>query len=315
MSARHESLSRTITSMTGVKLSQDPKWTRANSIFSTISTNADVALLGVPAHEVSLSPTSADQTPAAIREALARYSTFSSTHDIDLRDFTFCDLGDIESPDHEIGEQKVKSVVANVLSRYKLLIALGGDNSITYSVAAGLWPDLSKVGLITLDAHHDLRDGVSNGSPVWRLIQAGLPGKQIVQIGIGDFANSREYAARAKDEGIHVVNRDVLRKRPIADVMAEALEIAGAQGREIYVDLDVDVCDRSVAPACPASLPGGISADELRQAAFLAGRDARVRAIDITEIDASLDTPDQRTIRLGALLVLEAACGVASRLR
>lgn len=315
MSARHESLSRTITSMTGVKLSQDLKWTRANSIFSTTSTNADVALLGVPAHEVSLSPTSADQTPAAIREALARYSTFSSTHDIDLRDFTFCDLGDIESPDHEIGEQKVKSVVANVLSRYKLLIALGGDNSITYSVAAGLWPDLSKVGLITLDAHHDLRDGVSNGSPVWRLIQAGLPGKQIVQIGIGDFANSREYAARAKDEGIHVVNRDVLRKRPIADVMAEALEIAGAQGREIYVDLDVDVCDRSVAPACPASLPGGISADELRQAAFLAGRDARVRAIDITEIDASLDTPDQRTIRLGALLVLEAACGVASRLR
>ena len=148
---------------------------------------------------------------------------------------------------------------------------------------------------------------------MWRLIQAGLRGQNIVQIGISDFANSREYSLRAKDEGIHVVTRDVLRNRPMADVMEEALEIAGSGGREIYVDLDVDVCDRAVVPACPASVPGGISADELRQAAFLAGADARVRAIDITEIDATLDAPDQRTIRLAALLVLEAACGVASR--
>lgn len=296
-----------------MKLSQDPKWARANSLFSQKLGSADVALLGVPAHEVSLSPTSANQTPAAIRNALARYSTYSSTRDIDLRDFTFSDLGDVVSPDHQEGEQRVSAALSDALSKYRLLIALGGDNSITYSVAVGLWPELSKIGLITLDAHHDLRDGISNGSPVWRLIQAGLSGTQIVQIGISDFANSREYAARAKDEGIHVITRDALQRRPIADVMAEALEIAGAQGSEIYVDLDVDVCDRSIAPACPASLPGGISGDELRQAAFLAGADSRVRAIDITEIDATLDTPDQRTIRLGALLVLEAACGLATR--
>jgi formiminoglutamase len=95
--------------------------------------------------------------------------------------------------------------------------------------------------------------------------------------------------------------------------MAEAFDIAGGNEREVYVDLDVDVCDRSVAPACPASVPGGITADELRQVAFLAGANSRVRGLDITEIDAALDAPDQRTIRLGALLVLEAACGVALR--
>jgi formiminoglutamase len=38
-----------------------------------------------------------------------------------------------------------------------------------------------------------------------------------------------------------------------------------------------------------------------------------VRAIDITEIDAALDSTDQRTVRLAALLVLEAAAGFASR--
>lgn len=293
------------------KLHHDPKWARANTLFPTAGTGADVALLGVPACETALSPTSAHLTPGAIRTALARYSTYSSSHDVNLTDLDLLDLGDVDSPDGDEGEFRVASAVSKVRSNHKLLIAMGGDNSITFSVARGLWPALSDVGLITLDAHLDLRDGHSNGSPVWRLIQTGMLGRNIVQIGISDFANSREYFARAKDSGIHVVTRDVLRKRPTADVMAEALDIAG--GGEIYVDLDVDVCDRAVAPACPASVPGGITADELRQVAFLAGADARVRALDITEIDPLNDAPDERTIRLGALLVLEAACGVALR--
>jgi formiminoglutamase len=98
----------------------------------------------------------------------------------------------------------------------------------------------------------------------------------------------------------------------MSEVIAHALEIAGANGREIYVDVDVDVCDRSVAPACPASVPGGLSADELRQAANLVARDSRVRAIDITEIDAANDSEDGRTVRLAALLLLEIAAGLAA---
>jgi formiminoglutamase len=296
-------------------LAHDPKWQRANTLFEGSKNGADIALVGVPAFKTCLSKSSANLTPAAIRTALSRYSTYSGTDEIELNGLAFSDLGDIANPDHEDGEKRVATFLADVRENYKLLIALGGDNSITYSVAAGLWPDLSKIGLITLDAHHDLRDGISNGSPVWRLIQSGLPGKNIVQIGISDFANSKAYTDRANENGVHIVYRDALRKRPISDVMAEALDIAGSGGREIYVDLDVDVCDRSVAPACPASVPGGISADELRQAAHLAGSDSRVRAIDITEIDASLDTDDQRTVRLAALLVLEAAAGVAKRKR
>ena len=294
-------------------LPHDPKWARANTLYSPKTSDADFALIGVPAHESSISLNNAHLTPAAIREALARYSTFSTSADIDLAGTSFIDLGDVQSPDGEEGRGRVKTAVKGLLEQHKLVVALGGDNSITYSFASALWPDLSNVGLITFDAHHDLRDGHSNGSPVWELIQAGLPGKSIVQIGIADFANSAEYSARAKEHGITVISRADLRTRSIADVVKQALDIAGAGGREIYVDLDVDVCDRSVVPACPAAMPGGISADELRQAAFFLAADERVRAIDITEIDASLDSADQRTIRLAALLVLEAAAGLASR--
>ncbi len=299
--------------MCAAQLPLDPKWRRANTLFESHNDVADFALIGVPAHQGSISPTNADQTPDAIRAALARYSTYSTSANLDLAAGSFSDLGNIDSPDGADGVTRVQTAVKDVLDKHKLLVALGGDNSITFSVASGLWSDLSNIGLITFDAHHDLRDGNSNGSPVWQLIQAGLPGKNIVQIGIADFANSAEYSARAKEHGITVISRAELRIRSIADVVKQALEIAGAGGREIYVDLDVDVCDRSVVPACPAAMPGGISADELRQGAFLVAADKRVRAIDITEIDASIDTADQRTIRLAALLVLEAAAGLAVR--
>ena len=299
--------------MMSAQLPDDPQWKRAHTLLSTTNTSADLAIIGVPAHQGSISPTNADQTPDAIRNALARYSTYSTSDDIDLAGNPIADLGNVQSPDGVEGIARVHGAVKGLLGKHKLLIALGGDNSITYSVASGLWPDLSNVGLITFDAHHDLRDGHSNGSPVWELIQAGLPGKNIVQIGIADFANSAQYSARAKENRITVIPRCNLRTRSISDVVKQALDIAGAGGREIYVDLDVDVCDRSVVPACPAAMPGGISADELRQAAFFLAADKRVRAIDITEIDASIDTDDQRTVRLAALLVLEAAAGLASR--
>jgi formiminoglutamase len=144
-------------------------------------------------------------------------------------------------------------------------------------------------------------------------LAAGLQGTHVVQIGISDFANSPEYAKRAKDYGITVITRDAVRKRSLSEIMHEALEIAGASGGPIHVDVDVDVCDRSVVPACPAAAPGGISADELRQLVHLASLNSKVKSMDFTEIDASIDSPDQRTVRLAALCVLEAAAGVVIR--
>jgi len=52
---------------------------------------------------------------------------------------------------------------------------------------------------------------------------------------------------------------------------------------------------------------------EAMQAAFLAGQDPRVRVVDITEVDATKDTADGRTVRLAAMCVLEAAAGLALR--
>jgi formiminoglutamase len=299
--------------MAAIKLAKDGLWQRANTLFKPNLKQADIALLGFPVHKSSITPNSCHLAPKAIRSALARYSTYSASSDVDLRELKITDLGDVTGADSSNGKKVIAKKVNGLLDRYGLLIALGGDNSITYTVTSGLFGDLSKVGLITLDAHHDLRDGNSNGSPVWRLIQAGLPGKNIVQIGISDFANSKEYSDRAKEAGIFVISRAQLRNKSIQDAMKQAFAHLGRNVDHIYVDLDVDVCDRSVAPACPAATPGGISADELRQAAFLAGANYKVRAVDITEIDPKRDSKDERTVRLAALLVLEIAAGYKTR--
>ena len=291
------------------QLSVDPLWPRAGG-WPAPSGPVDLGLIGIPTWRTSLSATKAYETPAAVREALRYYSEFF--HDAPGEPLDFADWGDVDDPDAD--EQAAIAAVAATTA--KLLVVLGGDNAATVPAAVGSWGDqISTAGLVTLDAHYDLRDGVSNGSPVRRLIEAGLAGERAVQVGIADFANSAEYAARARDFGITVILRDELSRRPMADVMAEALDQAGSAGGPVHVDLDVDVCDRSVAPACPASVPGGISAFELRAAARTAGAHPSVASIDLTEVDATMDTADKRTVRLVALCVLEAAAGLRQRER
>lgn len=290
----------------------DPRWPRASQWLADVAGkrpgHPDFGLLGVPAHLTSLSATNAHETPVAVRAALARYATWVESIGKDLRDLWAVDLGDVDKPDGDAGEQRTMARLAEWHGA--LLVALGGDNSITYALARGMRAS----GLVTLDAHHDVRDGSSNGSPVQRLVADGMDGRRIVQIGIADFANSYDYAHRALDYGITVIHREEVERVGMPAIMKRALAIAGeGQGARVHVDLDVDVCDRAVAPACPASVPGGLTANELRQAARAAGADSRVVSVDLAEVDAAADAADQRTVRLAALCVLEAAAGFLTR--
>jgi formiminoglutamase len=298
-------------------LPRDPLWPRAAHWIAPAPADdvgrPDIAILGVPAYKSSITATGAHATPAAVRDALLRYSPWAGSRNVDLSPLTAVDLGDVEDPDGPAGEARTGAAIARVRDA-RLVIALGGDNSITYAVVRALFDgNLSGCGLITVDAHHDVRDGETNGSPVRRLIAAGLPGDAVVQIGIADFSNSRDYSARAAELGITVIARRELHRTSLDVACARALHVAGRNGRPVFVDIDVDVCDRAAVPACPSAAPGGISAEDLREIAFLLALDPRVRGLDITEIDATADAPDQRTVRLAALLVLEAAAGIGMR--
>ena len=294
-------------------LHNDGNWPRAGSIFQSNLENSDLGIVGVGASQSAITPNNADKTPDAIREALLRYSTYKISRDINIGSLTASDFGNVSQPDNQ---QQSISDLAKFIPQTKTLVLLGGDNSITYSGVSALAQTMgsfNKIGLITLDAHFDVRDGISNGSPIRQLVEAGLPGSHIVQVGISDFANSHFYAERVKNYGISVIPRSECEELEPIQIAEKALAVL-SHCSHIYLDIDIDVCDRSVVPAAPAAVPGGITAHELREIVFHLASSSRVHTFDITEIDATIDSPDQRTLRLAALCVLEIAAAKTGKL-
>jgi formiminoglutamase len=196
-------------------------------------------------------------------------------------------------------------------------VVLGGDNSITRPGvhAAASHPGLDRTGLVTIDAHHDLRDtsaGLTNGNPVRALLEDGLSGLNVVQVGIQPFANSAAYAAVAQDAGITVVTADQVRQEGMEAVISRALEHLDRLAEAIYVDVDLDVLDRAFAPASPGSRPGGLAPWQIQQAARLCGRHPKVRAMDLVEVDPTRDVAEA-TVMTAASCLLAFAAGVADR--
>jgi formiminoglutamase len=305
--------------MGSVATSNDPNWPSAATLLveRAVEARRNVGLLGISTYATSLSPRSATSTPAAVRAALERYSTWSFSEALDISEsVALVDFGDVESPDAEGGAERVATAMARWDPRIALRLILGGDNAATWHAMRALsGGDYSNFGLVTLDAHLDMRDGVSNGSPVRQLLEEGLDGHHVVQVGLADFSNSPVYARRAHDAGVTVISRDVLHHEPVEEAARRAVGIAGAGGRQVYVDVDMDAADRMAVPACPAAAPGGLSADEMRRFVRAVSVQHGVCAIDITEIDVERDSADQRTIRLAALLILEALAGVRRRIQ
>ncbi len=118
------------------------------------------------------------------------------------------DYGDVDDPDGAGGGARVAEALARWAPDVALRLILGGDNAATWHVLRALaGGDYSNFGLVTLDAHLDMRDGVSNGSPIRQLLEDGFDGHHVVQVGLADFSNSAHYARRAHEAGVTVISR------------------------------------------------------------------------------------------------------------
>ncbi len=300
----------------------DPQWPRASAWLAGSLPAAEGAqplrVVGVPCSVGSISPSEAWRTPPAVRAALARVSTFDPVTGVDLADAVAVqDLGDwdVAELDLQHAMDRTRALSAELDPAAATYAFLGGDNAITRPVVTGLHgPDLSGVGVITLDAHHDVRhldDGPRNGTPIRGLIEDGLEAARVAQIGIGRFTNSAPYAAWCRERGIGVVATSDVHAGGIALAVERALAHVGDVA-SIHVDLDMDVLDVAYAPACPGARPGGLTPDQLFEAATLLGAEPRVRSVDLVEVDAAADH-DGRTVMATAMTLLAFAAGVARR--
>lgn len=262
--------------------------------------DAPVALIGAGLNERSLTPGRCDLGPKAFRAVLPRFSTYDVETGRTL-DVAVHDAGDVPlkgvSPADGFGP--VRDATAAQAHR-ALTVLIGGNNAITRPGVHAL--GLGKVGLLTLDAHFDLRDtdqGLTNGNPVQALLEDGLSGERISQIGLAPFANTKRAHDKAKAAGIFVRTARACRELGMAVVVAAELERLSGLCEAIYVDFDIDVIDRGQWPASPGARPGGVSVQDFFDATRVIGAHPKVKAVDLTEYDPSLEIGDLGSLTAG----------------
>jgi len=276
---------------------------------------APVGLLGVPLGVGSVTPGACDRAPMLLRQTLKRIGRYDVETGREL-ETRIADRGDVHpcGPTIEEATPAIRDAVAASAEAHALTLVVGGNNAVTRPAVLGLGGELAEIGLITLDAHFDMRDtshGLGNGNPVRALREDGMPGANIAQVGLAPFANSAGMHRDAVAGGHLIVT--------IADVRAEGIDRAIGRALDhlrhceaIAVDCDIDVIDRSQMPGAPGARPGGMAAHDFFIAVRSLAAEPRVRLIDLTEWDPPLDSTDLSALT-AARWVAECLAGFEQR--
>lgn len=260
----------------------------------TQDASAPVALIGAPLGLGSITPGRCDMAPETVRAAMKRMSVYDLETETDLTPTKIFDDGDVSVEQLQPAECLAPIVerLAPLTQAHELTIVLGGNNAVTRPCVHALDQTLMRVGVLTLDAHFDLRDtdcGLTNGNPIQALLEDGLPGAHIAQIGLLPFANTKKAHNKAKDAGIYVATAAACKAQGLAAIAENALARLASRCDVIHVDFDIDVIERAHMPGAPGARPGGVSPQEFFDATRLICAHPKVRSVDLTEFDPSLD--------------------------
>jgi formiminoglutamase len=278
--------------------------------------SAPVAFLGAPMGLGSITPGRCDLGPETVRAACKRMSVYDLETETDLSPLKVFDAGDADIAGLEPAASlaPLKARLEPLVRKHALTLVIGGNNAITRPCVHALDSTLQRVGLLTLDAHFDLRDtdcGLTNGNPVQALLEDGMPGGHIAQIGLLPFANTKKAHEKAKAAGILIYDALHWREHGIFTIH-EALEKLASRVDIIHVDFDIDVVERGCMPGAPGARPGGAPPQEFFDATRFLCEDPKVRSVDLTEFDPSLDVASISALT-AARWVCEALAGFVRR--
>jgi formiminoglutamase len=289
-------------------------WPNLSDVLVSADADTPVALVGAPLAAGSVTPGSCDLAPPLLRKTLRRIGRYDVETRREIATF-IADQGDVDLAGLSIAEatQPIRDAVASTSMR-ALTLVVGGNNAVTRPAVLGLDMPLDRVGLITLDAHFDMREiheGLSNGNPVRALIEDGLPGANIAQVGLASFANSAKMHRDALAAGNLVITIEDVRLNGVGRAIDRALSHV-AHCEALVVDCDIDVIDRSQFPGAPGARTGGMAAADFFMAVRRLASEPRVRVIDLTEWDPPLDPTDLSALT-AARWVAECLAGYESR--
>ncbi len=251
------------------------------------SADADAVILGLATDGgVSFRPGAA-QAPTGIREFSESIESWSRRAGRDLEDLRLVDLGDHDE------RESIEKVVGEALdaSPGALLVSMGGDHSVTPPAVRAVASRRDGLALVGFDAHLDLREDYPGDH--------ACTYRRVADAGVDCFVFGPRSGARSEWDDVPKVlswcSPDL--RLPIG--VRERLA-----GRPIYVTVDIDVLDPSVAPGTGNPEPGGPSFEQLLEA-LEALADLDVVACDVVEVSPPLD-PSGITQAAAAVLVREA---------
>ncbi len=278
------------------------------------SVDANVAVLGIP-YDASIGwRPGARLAPRAIRDVSPRHSRYGPTlsggspyFDVYrktrfLDDISIVDCGDVDVAYTDI-ERNHGLITANVRTlreRRALPVLVGGDHSVSFPIVKA-FDDVENLTIVHFDAHLDLHDSIAghkfaNGSPFRRIAELENVGKMI-HIGIRQCSES-EYDF-ANDRGNTVITREDVREQGV-QTLIDYLPDLGS----VYVSIDIDAIDPSVAPGTGSPVADGLYYHEIRE--FLRGvtKKGDVKGFDLVEVNPLLDESG-RTSLAAVRLILE----------
>jgi agmatinase len=278
---------------------------------------AQVAFLGVPFDGGTPQPgnrTGQKLGPAAARQASWEQFTYGESvedgadgwYDIEsgrdrLRGVTMVDVGDvvIQGADDHGNFARMRDAANRIVGRGCLLVAVGGDHSISFPLAAGV-AARRRVEMVHVDAHADFCDELDgsrlSGASQLRRI-AELPDVAgVTALGLRNV--ERDEVDAMRELGVRFATTLDLLDRGPAAVVDELVPSCDA----IYVSVDLDVLDISLVPGTTLPEPGGVSYRDLRATLAAIARRGRVVAFDIAELSPPADISGA-TARLATWLI------------
>lgn len=177
----------------------------------------------------------------------------------------------------EFMAERIYKIVKDLLAGDKFVVMLGGEHSLTLGMVRALHERHSKLSVLQLDAHTDLRDeylGTKYGTAsVMRRVREICP---VVHAGIRSF--SLEEHRFMQEQGIEPFYAEDSSNPDFAARVVSKLS------SQVYVTIDLDVLDPSIMPAVGTPEPGGLSWQQVLGLLRAVSRRRRIVGFDVMEL-------------------------------
>lgn len=284
-----------------------------------------IAIIGAPIDEGVGTRPGARYGPRAIRQADDGAGPPQARRSIEtgIRPFTQLDVvdcGDIPavSGDPQQTLELLHAAVLEIARRGARPVILGGDHSIAYATIAAIAERNGPPRVVQFDTHTDTappgpgRPPWSHGSPMRRLVDEGiLPGEQLLQWGLRGWWPGEDEIAWAHAHGVRSWTALQIHVGGHRAALDELLDALPSDGLAVWLSVDVDVLDPSVAPGTGTPEPGGLAAWQLLDAVAQICSQRPIAGLEMVEVSPPYDQ-SEITAMIAHRVVLESLGGIAS---